>query len=384
MKEFEEDFLEEETEGGIDIFAMVKLLWSKKVTIVKITLCFMAFGLFIALFSPEKYQSQCIFVPQMNQGMSSKYSSIASMMGLDMALSSGGSDGQVNPRLYPLIFENPNYMKDLMYSKIHVEKASEPVTIYDYYTSSEYRKFNLIGFITKYTVGLPRIIVGWLKKDKEPVFFDTEISSVDGKPVVAPVIRLTKDEDIVARILAKNIKMDVDAKKGFLTLDAFMPEAQASTELCQAAYQLLQEYVRDFKRIKSEANLSFISSELVNARQDYEDSQIALAKFMDSNFGIDKATAKVQKIRLEADYQLAQQMFSELSKQELSAKVKVNEDTIAFTELAPPSVPLKRISPKRAFTLAIWTILGGLFACAFVIGKDKYASWKSSRKSVSI
>ena len=160
-----------------------------------------------------------------------------------------------------------------------------------------------------------------------------------------------------------------------------MPEAQASAELCQAAYILLQEYIRDFKKDKSEDNLSFISAELAEARKGYEQTQESLARFVDSNFGIDKATAKVRKIRLESDYDLAKQMYSELSKQELSAKVKVNENTVAFTELAPPSVPLKRTSPKRAFTLVVWTVLGGLFACAYVIGKDKYASWKQSKEA---
>jgi len=382
MKEFEEDIFDGDNEGSIDLIALIALLWKKKLTVLKITGIFMAIGLFLALFSPEKYTSQCIFVPQMSQGMSSKYSSLASMMGIDMALSAGGTDGQVNPRLYPLIMENPSFLKDLMQCKIHVEKAAEPITLLDYYTKKEYRKFNLVAFVAKYTVGLPRVLIGLVKKDKEPVIFDAPSPiNAAGQVEIEPVIRFTKDEDMVANILYKAIKLDVDIKKGYLTLSVVMPEAQASTEFCQATYRLMQEYVRDFKKIKSEANLAFITSELEDARADYENAQYTYAKFMDSNYGIDKATAKIQKIRLETNYELSKQMFAELSKQELSAKIKVNEDTIAFTELAPPSVPLKRTSPKRAVMMVIWTILGGLFGCGFVVGKDKYASWKKSQEA---
>lgn len=381
MKEFEDVFLEED-DAGIDIFALFSSIWKKRYTVLKITLCCMAFGLFLALFSPERYTSQCVFVPQMSQGMNSKYSSIASVMGLDMALSSSGTDGQVNPKLYPLVLNNPQYLKDLMYCKVHVEKASEPVTFYDYYSTKDYRKFNLVGFLAQYTIGLPRTIIGLFRKEKDAVVFDESnmnVSDCPAKVEIHPVIRMTKAEDDVARILFKSLKMDVDIKKGFLTLTAVMPEAQASTELCQAAYQLIQDYIRKFKKEKSEMNLAFISSELKESRKEYEDAQSRYAVFMDSNYNLDKATAKVQKIRLESDYDLARQMYSELSKQELSAKVKVNEETVSFTELAPPSVPLKRSAPKRAQMMMIWTFLGVVFGCVYVIGKEKYLSWKKNQ-----
>lgn len=378
MKEIEDDLFETD-EKGIDIFSLLLLLWKKRILVLKVTACFMAIGLFLALFSPEKYTSECVFVPQMSQGLSSKYSSLASVIGIDMSLASSGTDGQVNPRLYPLILDNPQYLKDLINTKIHVEKASEPVSIYDYYISGDYRKFNLVSFVAKYTIGLPRTVVGWFRKDKEVVTFsDSDILPSENGIQIKPVIRFTKQEFDAARIVRKSMKMEVDIKKGYLTLTVNMPEAQASTEVCQAAYQLLQHYIREYKKQKSEVNLAFISSELSESRKGYENAQSQLAAFMDSNNDIDRATAKVRKIRLESDYELAGQMYFELSKQELSAKVKVNEETVSFTELVPPSVPLKRTSPKRAQMLTIWTILGLISGCIFVVGKEKYLAWKNN------
>jgi len=58
---------EREKETGeieIDLLDIARKLWGERRFIVKITIGFAIFGLFIAIFSPKEYSSQTTLVPQ--------------------------------------------------------------------------------------------------------------------------------------------------------------------------------------------------------------------------------------------------------------------------------------------------------------------------------
>ena len=50
---------------------------------------------------------------------------------------------------------------------------------------------------------------------------------------------------------------------------------------------------------------------------------------------------------MEAELTIAQTVYTELSRQFEQSKLKVQARTPIFKVLEPPSVPIKRISPKR-------------------------------------
>lgn len=386
MKEFDDFDMERDMEeSGIDInlSEIFSLCWKKRLKIVRITVCFFLFGVFLAFALPSKYKSTCVFVPQFNQSLMSKYSSLASMMGVEMDLSST-SDAQVSPKVYPLILNHPGLQLELMHTKFHFEKADEPIDLYEYYTDGKYQKFNLIRFIMKYTVGLPGIVVNAIKgpDDDElqfmPVSDDpgTATDADDGSSITAAlrsaeIYRMTKKEFSVAKAMLSNLDLDVDAKKGYLTLTATMPEPVASAEFCEAAYLALKKYVGDFKRRKSQSNLAYIDEQVAEAYDKYVATQEACAKVMDSHLGNLTASAKMERIRKEGDYKLASQMYSELSRQQVSARIKLEESTVAFTELAPAEIPVKRSSPKRTMTVIGWTFLGFIAACGWELWSEK-------------
>lgn len=385
MKEFDDFDMDRETEdSGIDInlSEIFSLFWKKRLKIVKIAACFFLFGIFLAFALPSEYKSTCVFVPQFNQSLMSKYSSLASMMGVEMDLSST-SDAQVSPKVYPLILNHPGLQLELMHTKFHFEKADEPIDLYDYYTDKKYQKFNLIGFIMKYTVGLPGLAINAIKGSEDdeiqlPVSdgSGTDLGADDENSITAAlrsveIYRMTKKEFNVAKAMLRNLDLDVDAKKGYLTLTATMPEPVASAEFCEAAYLALKKYVGDFKRRKSQTNLAYIDAQVAEAYDKYVATQEACAKVMDSNLGNLTASAKMERIRKEGDYKLASQMYSELSRQQVSARIKLEESTVAFTELAPAEIPVKRSSPKRMATVIGWTFLGLIAACGWELWSEK-------------
>ncbi|MBR5056160.1 MAG: hypothetical protein IKX03_03075, partial [Bacteroidales bacterium] len=274
-------------------------LRKRRKLIIIVTACCFLFGVFLALFAPRVFRSQCVFVPQTNQSFAaSRYSSIASIIGMDLDIS--GTDGPINPKVYPFILLNNGYLKDLMYTPVHFEKSSTPITLYEYYTNPDYQKFNLVSAIGKYTIGLPFLLLRkMMPKQKYVTEVETFNSTLD-----STVTTLTKAEDDVARILAKQVTIDVDVKQGVLTMTALMPEALASAEVCQRAFDLLKQYVSDFKLAKAKRNLEFIELQHDEAKADYQKKQRNLAYYQDTHKGVMTASSQVERIRLENDAEL--------------------------------------------------------------------------------
>lgn len=67
-------------EQEIDLIALVKRLWKKKIFLIYVTGSFMVLGLLVALFSAKEYTSGSTFVPQTRgENVSSSMSSLASL-----------------------------------------------------------------------------------------------------------------------------------------------------------------------------------------------------------------------------------------------------------------------------------------------------------------
>lgn len=347
-------------EKDINLADLIGRMWKHRKLFIIVCGACAAFAVFLAIFSPRTFKSECVFVPQTNQSFTSRYSSIASMIGMDLDM--GGNDGPISPRVYPYILENPNYLRDLMYTKVHIEGFAEPVSIYDFYTDEQYHKFNLITSIKKYTIGLPGLLLSKMLPDKK---HDKDVETFNAFKTDS-IPALTDAEDAVARILSKSVTLDVDAKQGILTIDAYMPEALASAELCQSAYELIKQYVSDFKLTKSKHNLEFIEKQYADAKEDYFRKQRAFAYYMDSNKGVMTAAAQVERIRLENEAQLAQSLYSELAKNVLSSRVKLEENNVSFTEIAPIGVPNRKFKPSGMLLLIVWLFLGFTGTCCYL------------------
>lgn len=376
-----DDIEEDDEVGKIDFGQLFRDCRDSRKRIFKITLVFFLLGVFIAFASPEKYTARCVFVPQFGQGMGSRFSSLASMAGLDIDMLSS-SESNINPKVYPGILEHPGFQLDLMHTKMHFEKAGEPIELYEYFTEREYQKFNLLGTVKHYTLGLPGIIKdALLPKEEVMQFNDSASGGIDLGPESgmtaelrnARIYRMTEKEFNVAKSILASLDLDVDAKKGLLTLKATMPEANASAELCEAAFLGIKKYIGDFKRRKVSDNLKFLDKQVEEAHEVYVRKQEECAKVMDSNMGNLTASAKRERITKEAEYKLASQMYSELLRQQVTARVKMEESTVAFTELSPAEIPLRRTSPKRMLIICGWTIFGFAVSCAYVC-------FKASRK----
>jgi uncharacterized protein involved in exopolysaccharide biosynthesis len=107
----------------------------------------------------------------------------------------------------------------------------------------------------------------------------------------------------------------------------------------------------------------------VLAKTRYERSQAALAQFDDRNRSLDKATAQIPRDRLQREYEVAFNIFQQLSLEVEQARIKKSQDTPVFSVIQEASVPHRRSSPLRGAIILLSAMLGALGAGAWIITK---------------
>lgn len=346
-------------EQEIDLVELIQKLWHNRWLIVKITIVFMVLGLLVALFSPKVYTASCDVVPQTSDNSkSSQMSSLAKLAGINL------SQGEGTPTLSPYVYENilksTKFKKELMQTEINFEKADRPVSFYEYYTSEEFNKPTVVDYVLKYTIGLPGVIMGAIRGEQP----EPDYSSAEGG---AKIESLTKDEYKVLSLLGESVMLSLDDKKGYVSITVNMPEPLAAAQLAQATLNLLQEYITVFKVEKVQSNLDFVQERYNEVKRDFEDVQARRARYRDANHNTIKNQARIEQERLEAEYQLAMNIYSELAMQLEQAKIKVKETTPILTVINPVTVPYKKSKPQRAMILMAFTFLGAVAGMGCVL-----------------
>lgn len=350
-------------EEEIDILALLKRLWEKKWFIIKVTCVFAVLGVFVAIFTPKEYTASCVVVPETKGGAfsSSSLGGLAAMAGINLGASSGGE--MLSPVMYDKLIKNIDLRKELMQTLINFEEYPEPVTILDYYTNPDYAKTSVLGAVKKYTIGLPFVILKAIRGDKPAP--EVELPS-DGPKLSA----YTQDELKCIKAFAPQFSILADKKNGDVTISARMPEALAAAQVAEAVKNLLQKYVIELKLQKAEVNYEYIKQRYDEAKVVFEEKQKEYAQFQDANKVLTSALSKAKEEQMRSEFNVAKDLFNQLTTQLVQAEMKIKEDIPILTVVEPVQVPLESNKPQRVKILFIWCILGGVLGCALILGCD--------------
>jgi len=354
-----------EEEDSIDLVAFIKTIWDNRRTVIKTTLIFMAIGLFIGIFSDKEFTASTTILPQTKGSLKlgGSLGGLAAMAGIN--LGSLGSGSGMSPMLYPKIINSIPFQKELLQTPLNVKGQDKPVTYTKYFT--DVYSPNLLGYIVKYTIGLPGVIRKALKSKA------TIPSGIEGGE---QMFSITPDEKELIKNLKKQISLDINKIDGYVTITAKMPEAVAAAQLAERVQELLQQYIIKFKVQKSEAQLKFIQGRYKAKEAAFKKVQQQLATFTDRNQNVTTAMAQTKLQSLQSEYDLAYGVYAELAKQLESQQIQVKQDTPVFTILKPVSIPIERTSPKRKIILLIWMFLGILASIGIIYGKAYLAKVK--------
>lgn len=350
-------------EEEIDIMAIIRRLWEKKSIIIKVTCVFAVLGVIVALNTPKEYTASCVVVPETKGGAfsSSSLGGLAAMAGINLGASSSGE--MLSPLMYDKLMKNIDLRKELMQTPINWEGYEEPVTILEYYTNPEYAKTSILGTIKKYTIGLPFVILNAIRGEKEKVDM---VMPTNGAKLSA----YTLDELKCIKAFAPQFSIMADKKNGDVTISARMPEALAAAQVAEAVKNLLQKYVIELKLQKAEINYEYIKQRYDEAKVVFEHKQKEYAQFQDANKVLSTALSKAKEEQMRSEFNVARDLFNQLTSQLVQAEMKIKEDISILTVVEPVQVPLEKSKPNKIQILFKWCFLGILLSCGIILMGD--------------
>jgi uncharacterized protein involved in exopolysaccharide biosynthesis len=363
MEQENKPIIADNNSDEIDITEILKKLWVKRSFIIKLTVAFLLLGLFVALFSPVQYTSTCTVVPQSgNSSGGGGLGGVAAIMGVNLGTAMM-TEGTLSPVMYPEIIKSVPFTREIMKTEVIVKKSNgQPITLYDYYTDKQYRDFNLLGAIKKYTIGLPGVLIGAIRGDKEPEIVESSLIGDSNT-----VFKLTEEEKRVYDAIQGAVQINPNSKDGYVTIGYVFPEAKVAAQVTDKIYRTLEEYVSQFKSEKLNDNLEFVEISYETARTDFLNAQDRLTAFQDANRGLTTASARSMETRLRNEYDIAFTLYRELATQREQAKIAVKENQTILTLVNPPVVPHEKSAPRRSIIIIGFLFLGVVVAVGWVL-----------------
>ena len=145
-----------------------------------------------------------------------------------------------------------------------------------------------------------------------------------------------------------------------------MPDPYAAADLVRVTSNQLMERIIDYESRKAGEQFLYVQRLVGQARERYERSQRELALYNDRNRSLVTATSQIDRDRLQRDYQMAFDVYQEVSRELEQARIKMNQDTPVFTVLEQVAVPTERDSPRRSRITALSLVIGLLIGVGVI------------------
>lgn len=337
-------------EDEIDLIDLIKVIWSKKWFVAKVTGVFLVLGLIIAFTSPEEYETSSSLISEM-MGQEGKIGGslggLASLAGVDLGGLSGGSGKTINPALYQSVSRSTPFLLELMYQEYYFSEVGEKITLYDYYIN--HYKTSLFGQL----MSIPGVVIGWIKGDfvEEDRIDDNNSSSV---------LTLTKYQQRIVEDLKSRVFVEMDWELNVVTIQVEMQDPEVAAEMVHFTQNYITKYVIDYAVSKSKQQLKSIERQYEERKMAFEQSQYQLALFRDKNQHVNTAQAKSGEERLLSEYNLTFNIYNQIAQQREAIKLQIQEKTPVFTVLEPVKIPVEKSKPKRILILVSFLLLGGM------------------------
>lgn len=351
-------------EEEIDIYEILFTLWKGRKRLIFAAIISAIIGAFVAFTSPVKYTAKCVIFPQVSSKTGGSLSSLASMAGIN--LSNANLSGGLPPEIYSKILMSRPFIQDIMNTPITIKgEQDKKIPLYEYYSDNKYQEFNLLGVVKKYTIGLPALIIGSMKKEEKTEEVDMSLTKYLEDST--SVIRVSKKEQEIYDAISSAIQYDYNTKEGLLNLSYTFSESVAAAQICENLQRTLERYVVNYKVEKVRENLAQVERSFAKARIDFFRLQAEWANFQDSNRGLVTATARAQETRIRGDYDIAYAIYNELATQREQLQVQLKEQKPVLSVIDPVVVPLEKSAPRRGVILAGFLLLGVIVTAVWTI-----------------
>lgn len=353
----------------IDVLPLLAKLYHKKLFVTGLTFAFAVFGVVMALTADRMYTASEIVVPEQEQDMkSSLMNSLSSFM--DLSSATGSDEGAYNVTIFPEMASSKPFLASLLNVKVVPSakkngkdvSSPKPVTLFDYYTDPKKMsvKEKVIGAIAK---ALRLSKVDSLEQSKRIDF-----------------TRFTKKQEKLIKLLDKNTDIVINKKTGITTISFTIDDPYIAQQMADTISVRLQQMVTDYKTLKAKQKLDYYTKMAKEARLHLISLQKRYAAAADENFFVQLQSVKGNIDRLEQDAILAENAYSTIEKQRITAEMELQDKKPVFVILEPAIYPNKANS-SRMMVVLLYAIFGFVLSSVLAmfghdISENARKAWK--------
>ena len=345
-------------ESSIDWQDLLSKAWKGKKFIITVTVVFMFLGLISALTMTRIYTSKVTLVPELGKSTSSSLSSISSMLGLG-GMTMGSSADAYHVTVYPEVVASTPFVAKMFDMRVTDPKKDIDTTLVGYLTRERFSIGSVIGYVTK------------------PIFSLFSNKEEETKGNELNLFHLTKEQDRIVKTMNKAIQVDVDKKTGETTIQVTMDNPVVAATVADTVCKHLREYIVEYRTRKAREDLENYKKIADESYQRYLKASKAYAYYQDHNRGLILNAVISEGSRLSNELQIASQLYQQMKLQAEMARGKVIDEKPVFAIIQPATVPLLPQN-SRAKVLLIWTFVGFVLSCAWVLyGKEYWQKGKT-------
>jgi uncharacterized protein involved in exopolysaccharide biosynthesis len=354
-------------EDEINLIELAKTIWDNRKVIYQFVAAGIILGVIVALLSPKEYVSDATLMPEYNtesgggtSGLLQQYGGLLGASGGNY--SSGGNAIRVD--LYPQIVQSLSFQTNLMNQEFTYPEYDTTATLYEYFMNIH--SPGALAYVKQYTIGLPFTILSALKGDpEEEVVIEAEQD--------AEILSLTKAQMGVVSNLRERVGVSLNGETGIVSVSVRMPDPKVAAQVAKYTIRELTEYLVEYRTEKVLRNLEFVEDQLNKAEERFQEAQLALAEFTDSNQGNLTARARTEQQRLQSEYDIAFNLYNGLTQQYEQARLKVQEETPVFKVLQPVQVPVNDETSGTTI-LIVFVMLSGIASIGWIFIRQFLAS----------
>ncbi|MEQ9423206.1 MAG: Wzz/FepE/Etk N-terminal domain-containing protein [Cyclobacteriaceae bacterium] len=347
------------SEDEIALSDLFHLFYSRRKVLYITVGVFLVIGILVALTSPVEYTAESKILSESQQQSNSGVGGLAGIAGLaGIQLPQINEQASLSPAMYPEIVSSEPFLKGLMQERFYFQEKDAELSLFEYF--SEERPGHMFSKIFDFLRSIPSRFFSLLEKKKEwQIPSEGEVMESEesnGTKRRLTIQNTTPAERYVMTQLESRIEIEGEGR--MIILSVRMPEPYISAQLNTIVFEKIIEYVVAYQTDKQRENLNFVEARTKEAEANFKKSQLKLADFRDSNQGQMSARASAREEQLQAEYNLAFNLFNSLAQQLEQLRIQLKKDTPLFTEFEPVVVPTNNSEPNIPKVFLIYIAMG--------------------------
>ncbi|CAG5069887.1 hypothetical protein DYBT9623_02624 [Dyadobacter sp. CECT 9623] len=305
-----------------------------------VSACFGVIGILYSFLLPKMFTAQTILLPEYSMSGRSSFFSMA------VTAERGGAEKLV-PELYPNILRSTPFGQYLLQQPVIDASGKKYNNLREYFARDTTQSF----------------------VSRAMSIFKSKPAPAKSQPALpkSDILSISAEEQAKISRAMGLVTISVDDKNGIITIESEMTDPVVAAVIVESSKKYLIQYVEDYRTSRTSDQAAFLEERVRESRSRQDRAEYALQSYRDRNRNAFLNVARIEEQRLQAEYVLAQSIYSDLVVKLEQSKIKVKEEKPVFKILEPAKVPINKSSPKRLMIAIVFAVAGAILTMIYVI-----------------